>query len=64
MVDTRFADLLISRLNETETLLQESILSGSIKNFEEYKLNRGKLEGIKLAKRDIQEIMDQVLIED
>ncbi len=33
MVDTRFADLLISRLNETETLLQESILSGSIKNF-------------------------------
>ena len=64
MVDTRFADLLISRLNETENLLQESILSGSIKNFEEYNLNRGKLEGIKLAKRDIQEIMDQVLIED
>tara|TARA_R100000995_G_scaffold84913_1_gene65765 strand:- start:7327 stop:7521 length:195 start_codon:yes stop_codon:yes gene_type:complete len=64
MVDTRFADLLISRLNETEDLLQESILSGSIKNFEEYNLNRGKLEGIKLAKRDIEEIMNQVLIED
>ena len=64
MVDTRFADLLISRLNETEDLLQESILSGSIKNFEEYNLNRGKLEGIKLAKRDIEEIMNQVMIED
>ena len=64
MVDTRFADLLISRLNETEDLLQESILSGSVKNFEEYNLNRGKLEGIKLAKRDIEEIMNQVLIED
>ena len=64
MVDTRFADLLISRLNETESILEESILSGSIKNFEDYNLNRGKLEGIKLAKRDIEEIMNQVLIED
>ena len=42
MVDTRFADLLISRLNETEDLLQESILSGSIKNFEELPENAKK----------------------
>tara|TARA_R110000822_G_scaffold19625_2_gene63894 strand:- start:1128 stop:1322 length:195 start_codon:yes stop_codon:yes gene_type:complete len=64
MVDTRFVDLLMSRLNETESILKDNLISGVIKDYSEYNLNRGKLEGIQLAKRDIEEIVNQVLIED
>jgi len=56
--------LLMSRLNETESILKDNLISGVIKDYSEYNLNRGKLEGIQLAKRDIQEIVNQVLIED
>jgi|TARA_R110000744_G_scaffold322330_1_gene428352 hypothetical protein len=63
MVDTRFVDLLMSRLNETESILKDNLISGVVKDYTEYSLSRGKLEGIQLAKRDIEEIVNQVLIE-
>jgi hypothetical protein len=62
-VDPRFLDLLVSRLNDTQEHLRDTLVSGSIENYDQYNLVRGKIEGLELAKRDIKEIVDQVMVE-
>ena len=63
-VDPRFLDLLLSRLNDTQSHLKDTLVSGSIENYDQYNLVRGKIDGLELAKRDIKEIADQVMVEE
>jgi hypothetical protein len=63
-VDPRFLDLLTSRLNETEDHLRETIIHGSVENHDMYNLLRGRIEGLELARRDIKEIVEQVMVEE
>tara|TARA_R110000787_G_scaffold19819_1_gene59015 strand:- start:3624 stop:3827 length:204 start_codon:yes stop_codon:yes gene_type:complete len=63
-VDPRFLDLLVSRLNDTEDHLKETIISGSVESYDQYNLIRGKIEGLKIARRDIQDIVNQVMVEE
>jgi hypothetical protein len=63
-VDPRFLDLLNSRLNDTEEHLVETLTHGSVEDFDKYNLLRGRIEGLELARRDIKEIVDQVMVEE
>tara|TARA_R100000808_G_scaffold7102_3_gene20900 strand:- start:3855 stop:4058 length:204 start_codon:yes stop_codon:yes gene_type:complete len=63
-VDPRFVDLLMLRLNETETRLKEVIVTGGIDNFNQYQLLRGQIEGVQFAKRDIEEIVEKIFVEE
>ena len=63
-VDPRFVDLLMSRLNETESRLKDVIITGSIENFNQYELLRGQIEGVQSAKRDIEEIVEKIFVEE
>tara|TARA_R100001086_G_scaffold210351_1_gene126239 strand:+ start:763 stop:966 length:204 start_codon:yes stop_codon:yes gene_type:complete len=63
-VDPRFIDLLMSRLNETESRLKDVIITGSIENFNQYELLRGQIEGVQFAKRDIEEIVEKIFVEE
>tara|TARA_R110002020_G_scaffold44021_4_gene127195 strand:- start:2482 stop:2685 length:204 start_codon:yes stop_codon:yes gene_type:complete len=63
-VDPRFLDLLTSRLNETEEHLKETLIFGSVENHDVYNLLRGRIEGLALARRDIKDIVDQVMVEE
>jgi len=56
--------LLTSRLNETEDHLRETIIHGSVENHDMYNLLRGRIEGLELARRDIKEIVEQVMVEE
>ena len=63
-VDPRFVDLLMLRLNETETRLKEVIVTGGIDNFNQYQLLRGQIEGVQFAKRDIEVIVEKIFVEE
>ena len=63
-VDPRFIDLLMSRLNETESRLKDVIVTGAIDNFSQYELLRGQIEGVQFARRDIQEIVEKIFVEE
>ena len=63
-VDPRFVDLLMLRLTETETRLKEVIVTGGIDNFNQYQLLRGQIEGVQFAKRDIEEIVEKIFVEE
>ena len=62
-VDPQFVDLLLSRLNELEEHHTEVLISGSGENIESYKLFRGQLEGIQIAKREIRQLAERVFTE-
>ncbi len=62
-VDPQFVDLLLSRLNELEEHHKEVLLSGSVENIESYKLFRGQLEGIQIAKREIRQLAERVFVD-
>ena len=54
----------MSRLNETESRLKDVIITGSIENFNQYELLRGQIEGVQFAKRDIEEIVEKIFVEE
>jgi|TARA_R110001583_G_scaffold8792_12_gene41615 hypothetical protein len=62
-VDPQFVDLLLSRLNELEEHHKEVLLAGSVENIESYKLFRGQLEGIQIAKREIRQLAERVFVD-
>ena len=62
-VDPQFVDLILSRLNEAEVRLTETLISGSIESMEQYKVVRGQIEGLQMAKREITEVSEKMFTE-
>jgi len=62
-VDPQFIDLILSRLNESEGRLTETLISGSIESMEQYKVVRGQIEGLQMAKREITEVSEKMFTE-
>ena len=62
-VDPQFIDLILSRLNEAEGRLTETLISGSIETMEQYKGVRGQIEGLQMAKREITEVAEKTFTE-
>ena len=62
-VDPQFIDLILSRLNEAEVRLTETLISGSIESMEQYKVVRGQIEGLQMAKREITEVSEKMFTE-
>jgi|TARA_R100000655_G_scaffold7418_4_gene20016 hypothetical protein len=62
-VDPQFIDLILSRLNEAEGRLTETLISGSIESMEQYKVVRGQIEGLQMAKREITEVSEKMFTE-
>mgnify|MGYP003624244868 FL=1 len=62
-VDPQFIDLILSRLNEAEGRLTETLISGSIETMEQYKVVRGQIEGLQMAKREITEVAEKTFTE-
>ena len=62
-VDPQFVDLILSRLNEAEGRLTETLISGSIESMEQYKVVRGQIEGLQMAKREITEVSEKMFTE-
>jgi len=62
-VDPQFIDLILSRLNEAEGRLTETLISGSIESMEQYKVVRGQIEGLQMAKREITEVSQKMFTE-
>ena len=62
-VDPQFVDLILSRLNEAEARLTETLISGSIESMEQYKVVRGQIEGLQMAKREITEVSEKMFTE-
>ena len=62
-VDPQFIDLILSRLNEAEVRLTETLIAGSIETIEQYKVVRGQIEGLQMAKREITEVAEKTFTE-
>ena len=62
-VDPQFIELILSRLNEAEGRLTETLISGSIETMEQYKVVRGQIEGLQMAKREITEVAEKTFTE-
>tara|TARA_R110002020_G_scaffold133429_2_gene297765 strand:- start:593 stop:799 length:207 start_codon:yes stop_codon:yes gene_type:complete len=62
-VDPQFVDLLLSRLNDLENHHKEVLIAGSVDNIESYKLYRGQLEGVQIAKREIKQLAERVFVD-
>ena len=62
-VDPQFIDLILSRLNEAEGHLNETLIAGSIETMEQYKVVRGQIEGLQMAKREITEVSQKMFTE-
>jgi|TARA_R100001129_G_C5254371_1_gene229279 hypothetical protein len=62
-VDPQFIDLILSRLNEAEGHLKETLIAGSIESMEQYKVVRGQIEGLQMAKREITEVSEKMFTE-
>ena len=63
-VDPQFVDLLLQRLSDLEDHQKEVLISGSVDDIESYKLFRGQLEGIRMAKREITYLAERVFAEE
>lgn len=62
-VDPQFVDLILSRLNEAEVHLKGTLIAGSIESMEQYKVVRGQIEGLQMAKREITEVSEKMFTE-
>ena len=59
--DYTFTEFLTDRLNNEITRITDIIIDGDIKDLSEYSRLKGKIEGLRIALREITDVMDKVI---
>ena len=59
--DYTFTEFLTDRLNNEITRITDIIIDGDIKDLSEYNRLKGKIEGLRIALREITDVMDKVM---
>jgi|TARA_R110000803_G_scaffold41582_1_gene89275 hypothetical protein len=59
--DYTFTEFLTDRLNNEITRITDIIIDGDIKDLSEYNRLKGKIEGLRIALREITDVMDKVI---